>query len=333
MKRSLYFLLLFLVGVLSGCSWKKDRLDVDVSKISIPDVKIYRYDQDLFRIPLTDLKGGLQAIQHKYYFFLAANLDDPANLERMSAYLQNPRNLEFQKAVEKKFTDVSFLVSGLTDLFRHYEYYFPGKKIPRIYTFISGGDYDNQVRLADSVLIIAIDTYLGADFTPFKEDGLPVYKVDRMTPEHIVPDAARELVNTVDTNEMNPMTLLDHFIEAGKRIYLVKCLLPKTSDDLIFDYSPKKYEWMKNNESHVWAAIIENRMLFSGSSDLLRAFFADGPCTTDFGKDSPPRMGEWLGYRIVKDYMQNNPDVSVQDLIGEKDSQKILRKSGYKPEK
>jgi hypothetical protein len=333
MKKNLLLFLSILFVLGSGCSWKKDRLQVDVSSVKIPGVKIHRYDLDLFRIQLTELETGLRSIQANYSFFLGTDLTDQHKLMEMKAYLQNPRNIEFQKAVAGKYKDLSKTEIDLTALFRHYKYYFPGEKIPRIYSYISGGDYENPVQMADSVMLIALDTYLGKDFKPYFADGLPIYKAERMTPEHIVPDAARELVNSMFSPDPALMTLLDRMVEAGKQVYLVQALLPDTPPYLILGYSPQKYEWIKKNESHVWAAIIENRMLFSGNGDLFRVFLGDGPCTPDFTTDSPPRIGEWIGLQIVKNYMQNNPGITISELMKEKDSQRILSLSGYKPEK
>ncbi len=333
MKKDYFTLLILLLVLGTGCNWKKERLNVDVSDIKIPDVKIHRYDLDLFNVPLADLENGLRSIQHQYYFFLGTDLKNSIKLAEMKAYLLNPRNIDFQKAVKIKYKDLSKPEKDFAELFRHYKYYFPDRKIPRVYSYISGGDYENPVQMADSVMIIALDTYLGKTFTPYFADGLPVYKAERMTSEHIVPDAARELVNSIYSPDLSRITLLDRMIETGKQLYLVKALLPATPAYLVLDYSLQKYEWIKKNESHVWAAIIENRMLFSSSGELIRIFLADGPCTQDFTAESPPRIGEWIGLQIVTAYMEKNPDVSIPELMKEKDSQRMLSLSGYKPEK
>jgi hypothetical protein len=62
-------------------------------------------------------------------------------------------------------------------------------------------------------------------------------------------------------------------------------------------------------------------------------FLSDGPYTMEFSKDSPSRLGEWIGLQIIRSYMQKNPDVTLQMMLQETDAQKILTLSGYKPEK
>ncbi len=333
MKFTRFTLLSLTIIVFSGCNWHKNRLDVDVSGVTIPDVRIYRYDRDLFKVSVTDLKAGLERIQHNYYFFLGTDLNNAKKLDEMKAYLENPRNIDFQKASEIRFRDLSRVEKDLTGAFRHWKFYFPEIKIPRIYSYISGGDYNNPVQLADSVLIIALDTYLGKDFKPYFADGLALYKAERMTEDHIVPDCAREIVNAMYPESTAPMTLLGGMVEAGKRHYMVDALIPDVPGYLKMDYTKEQYNWAEKNESHVWAALIENRMLYSSDGQYFRMFLADGPYTMEFSKDSPPRLGEWIGLKIIRSYMQKNPEFTLQMMMQETDAQKILTLSGYKPEK
>lgn len=334
MKNTRFILFVFIIIIaFGGCSWHKNRLDVDVSGIKIPDVRIHRYDRDLFRIPVSDLQAGLKHIQNEYDFFLGADLNDGKKLEEMKAYLENPRNIDFQKACETRYPDLSKVEKDLTETFRHWKFYFPEIKIPRVYSYISGGDYTRPVQLADSVLIIALDTYLGKDFKPYLADGLALYKAERMTEDEIVPDCAREIVNAMYPEQVAPNTLLGGMVEAGKRQYLLDALIPDIPGYLKLDYSKEQFNWVQKNEFHVWAALVDNRLLYSSDGQYFNMFLADGPYTMEFSKESPPRLGEWIGLQIIRSYMQNNPDVTMKMMAEETDAQKILTLSGYKPEK
>lgn len=317
----------------SSCNRHKDRLKIDISEIRIPQATIHRYDQDLFKIPLNDLERGLKSIQSRYPFFLGTNLDDTVKLSAMRDYLMNPRNIDFYKAVQEKFRDLISVENELTDGFCHIKYYFPGIEFPHVYSYISGGDYENPVQLADSVLIIGLDNYLGSDFKPYLSDGVALYKTQRMTPDHIAPDCVRIFVDKLTPPNMSANTFLDQIVDAGKRLYLLDAFIPDVAGNLKINYTPEQFSWILKNESHVWSAIIENRMLYTTDGQTLRLFLADGPFTVAFGKDSPPRLGEWIGWQIVKSYMNNNPEITLQKLLQKNDSQEILSLSGYKPEK
>lgn len=332
MSRMKHLVLLLVILAATSCGTHKNKLRVDVSDINVPDIKMHRYDQDLFRVRLTNLSQDLKSIRNEYPFFLGTNLDDPGNLASMKDYLEDPRNTEFQKDVALKFKDLSSLEKELTDGFRHIRYYFPQIRIPRVYTYISGGDYDNPIRLADSVLLIALDCYLGKDYKPYLTDGVPLYKAARMIPEQIVPDCMRTMAAEVFRQDPANLTLLEQMTEAGKSLYLLQAFIPDLPGDLLMKYSADQYEWAVKNESHVWAAIIDNRMLYSTEGKSLRMFMADGPYTPEFSKESPSRLGEWIGFQIVRSYMNEN-DVSLKKLLEQKDAQQLLQLSGYKPER
>ncbi|MCX6287479.1 MAG: gliding motility lipoprotein GldB, partial [Bacteroidetes bacterium] len=118
-----------------------------------------------------------------------------------------------------------------------------------------------------------------------------------------------------------------------KRLYLQDAILPATPDRLKIGYTQEQYNWIKKNEVQVWGTIIENHMLYSNDGRIIRVFTSDGPFTAEFSKTSPPLLGNWIGWQIVKQYMERNPDISIEQLLKEKDSQKILAGSKYKPEK
>jgi hypothetical protein len=251
----------------------------------------------------------------------------------MRDYLTNPRNIDFYHAVKDKFRDLTQIEKDLAEGFRHIRYYFPAAEIPRVYSYISGGDYENPVQFSDSVLIIALDTYLGQGFKPYLSDGLSLYKTQRMTPDHIVPDCMRACVNQFIPSDISLNTFLDQIIHAGKRLYLLDASIPDIAQSLKISYTTEQYTWAVKNEKHVWSAIIENRMLYSTDMQTQRLFLADGPFTAAFGKESPPRLGEWIGWQIVKSYMNNHPEITLQQLLKKNDAQEILMQSGYKPEK
>jgi uncharacterized protein YjaZ len=319
--------------VLSGCGHGKHRLDANVSGVNLPDVKIHRYDLDLFKVNPDHLQQGLESLKPSYRFFLDTDLGDSAKLMEMKAYLDNPRNLLFHAAVDSQYKQIEGIEKDLTLALKHYQYYFPGIKTPRVYAYISGGDYDYPVQFADTVLLIGLDNYLGRNFKSYVADGLPVYRVSRMTSAHVVPDCMKVLGMITYPEQMPGINLLEQMVDAGKRLWFVDAMMPQTDDRLKIGYSQEQYDWIVKNEAHVWAAIIENKMLYTTDGKLIRSFMADGPFTAEFSKEAPSRLGAWLGWQIVRKYYENQPDVTFQQVMTEKDAQKILSLSGYKPEK
>jgi uncharacterized protein YjaZ len=324
---------LFALMIFSGCNHEKQRVDVDVSGVSLAEVKIHRYDVDLFKVNPAHLEEGLESLKPAYRFFLGTDLSDPSKLAEMKAYLESPRNIAFHAAVESQYKQIPALEQDLTLAFKHYLHYYPGAQIPRIYSYVSGGDYDYPVQFADSVMLIGLDNYLGTGFKPYVSDGLPIYRISRMTSAHVTPDCMKVLDRITYPEQLPGNTLLEQMIDAGKRLLFLDAMIPATEDRFKIGYSKEQYDWIVKHEANVWAAIIENRMLYTTDGKLIRSFMADGPFTAEFSKDAPSRLGEWLGWQIVRKYFDNHPDVRLQEVMTEKDAQKILSLSGYKPEK
>jgi hypothetical protein len=326
------FAILLLVLAVYGCG-RKNPLDVDISGIKCSPVKIRRYDLDLFSLNTDDLGRSVKQFQGRYNVFLGDSLDDPSKLSILREYLIDPRNQDFYKAVKARYTDLSEIENGLTLAFKHFIYYMPSFRVPGVYAYISGGDYEYPVQFADSVMVIGLDNYLGKNYSPYLADGVSRYNLERMDEEHIVTDCARLLANSTFPIPSGGNSLLDIMVEAGKRLYILDAMMPGTPDRLKIGYTQAQYDWIMKNEGHVWAAIIENRMLYSNDGRVVRVFTTDGPFTAEFTKESPPLLGSWIGWQIVRKYMERNTETSLASLIQEKDAQKILSVSKFKPGK
>jgi hypothetical protein len=47
--------------------------------------------------------------------------------------------------------------------------------------------------------------------------------------------------------------------------------------------------------------------------------------------EAPGRTGDWLGWQIIKAYVAQNPNTSMQDVLRLNNSQDILKRARYKP--
>ncbi|MEO6347494.1 MAG: gliding motility lipoprotein GldB, partial [Aquaticitalea sp.] len=68
--------------------------------------------------------------------------------------------------------------------------------------------------------------------------------------------------------------------------------------------------------------------------DLPSRFIADAPFSKfylDLDNQSPGRLGQYIGWQIVRAYMQKN-DVSMMDML-QKDALEIFKVSNFKPKR
>ena len=96
-------------------------------------------------------------------------------------------------------------------------------------------------------------------------------------------------------------------------------------------YTEQNIKWLDNNEENIWNAVIQEEMLYQSDHMKIKNMIDNAPFTQAFGNDSPSKVGIWLGWRIVKSYMKENPEVTIQELMLNKDYIGILNESNYKP--
>ncbi|MFY9582773.1 MAG: hypothetical protein WBI52_07730, partial [Bacteroidales bacterium] len=96
MKKLVMVVILFSMFFAScnSCSKTKEREFLPsierkkLHKLYLPPIKIQRYEQDLFAIPLDSLKNRLTALYPKYsFFYRLEDLENPANLFQIKLYL------------------------------------------------------------------------------------------------------------------------------------------------------------------------------------------------------------------------------------------------------
>jgi hypothetical protein len=108
-------------------------------------------------------------------------------------------------------------------------------------------------------------------------------------------------------------------------------LLPQVQDSIKMGYTTDQMSYCYKNEKNLWGFFAKDNKLYDNDLKLVSEFTSDGPFTRAISKECPPRIAMWLGKQIVKSYMEHNNNVTLEDLMNEKDMQKILLKSKYKP--
>ena len=326
------FLIALLILITACHQNDKPRFVSNIPNVKLSPIKIKRYDKALFELPLTHFKDNLKRIAPAYPLFLNINLNDAFIVSDLQKFAGDPANRSLALDVTTKYSDLSFLETGLADAFKRCASFFNGSHSPQVYTFVSGMDYQFQVRYDGDNMAIGIDLFLGADYTAYKRIQIPLYKIKRMTREMVIPTCMTEVGHYLLSSQKPGNTLLDRMIIEGKILLFLDAVLPDTPDNIKIGYTSDQIKWCKENAGEVWKFYIERQLLYSTNPEETRNFIQDGPFTLSFGKEAPSRIGVWIGWQIVRKYMQENKSVTLEQLFKDTDSQSILEKSGYKPQ-
>lgn len=329
------FITLFSIGLMISCTHNK--LDVDVSGITIPPVKFERLDDDLFSINSSNLKQKEEELQLKYgnfyqqfiYTIINANKADTNYiLQFINDKDMKGAYLEEKKAISNK--DIEQLEEELTVSEKRFHYFFPKRKMPKKHiAYFSGFNYN--VVYPDSTLGISLEMYLGKNSPYYKMLQWPQYQVRTLSKEYMLPNIIRGWLITEFDNSAPVNNLLSHMIFYGKIFYACDALIPDVEDSLKIAYTSQQMDYCNKYEKKLWGFFAQENRLFENNLKTITEFTTEGPFTGAISKDCPPRIAMWLGWQIVRSYMKKNESVSLEDLMKESDAQKILNKSKYRP--
>lgn len=298
------------------------------------DIHIKRYEKDLFSLDTSRLESGLKALSADYPAILISKeaWKDPQMLSQLKAYIADPIIREIYMDVMRVFPDLKELEAELTTAMGYYLNYYPEDSIPVFYSLVPGLNTEMPTIYGyGNDIFIHLDMYLGKDYKYYSQIGMPVFVSQRCEKKYIATECVSKALVYKYLPQKSPISLLDNLIYEGKRLYFTEMMFPDKSEMDVIEYAPEKYDWAAENQGKVWSYIIEKDLLFSKQNDVIRQFVDDTPFTKPFTNSSPGRMGVFIGWKIIQQYMENNPDVSLQDLMKNTDSQQILNKSGYKP--
>jgi gliding motility-associated lipoprotein GldB len=307
---------------LAACN-NKSKVEKAVEEIPV-DLKIIRFDKQFFETKPQDLSK----LKSKYPYLFPANNPDSVWTNKM----QNPQWRELYAEVQAKYANDSELKPQLTALFQHIKYHFPETKIPKIFAVIAEMDINSKGIYADSLAFIPLELYLGKDHKFYKNE-FPDYikqsfETDQIAPDLVSSFSVRKIAYPADKS------LLSLMVYAGKELYLKDILLPETTDEIKINYTKEQLDWCLANESYIWSYFIEKNMLYSNDSKLAGRFIAPAPFTKfylEIDNESPGRVGAWIGWQMVKSYMENN-ETSLKDML-KMDAKTLFENSKYKPKK
>ena len=321
---------------LTAC--KHDKLDIDVSDVKVPEVKFMRFEKDLFAITPQNSNVKKQELEKKYgsFYYMFTNSikgrSNPNDTNSLLEFVGNKDMYDAYKETQKSISDadITELETGLTECLKRIKYHFPNHKLPKHFTTCMSG-FDFNFAYPDSVMGVSLDMYLGRTNMFYKMLQWPNYQVRLLSKEYMLPDMVRGwMLSEFDTND-SINNLLNNMILFGKVYYACDAILPGVADSIKIGYSKNQIAYCKEFEKNLWGYLAAENRLYDNNLKVVIELTNDGPYTAAISKECPPRIAMWVGWQIVKSYMKNNESVTLEQLMREKDAQKILSKSKYRP--
>lgn len=332
--------------ILSGCGSKKTP---DVSDIKV-NLQIQRFDKDFFAIDTNHISASLAPLQQKYPVFLSdfvqhilglSLADDGAKADTaIRIFLRDYKFVEDTAA--KVFADMSGIEKDIKQGLQFTKHYFPEYHAPeKIITFIGPLDaiFETPTGKTGDVitrdaLAVGLQLHLGSNASLYQGQQaqaiFPQYVSRKFTPQSVAVNCIKNIVDDIYPANPSDKTLLDFCIDKGKRLYLLDKLMPNTPDSLKIGYTEKQLKGCYDNEGLIWSFLIQNDLIFNADPPRIQSYVEEGPQTQELGEGSPGQISLFIGWQIVKRYMDKFPETSLSSLLA-LNAKQILQDSKYKP--
>jgi hypothetical protein len=278
---------------------------------------------------------------YKIYFSQVLGLSSEDNDSIFTAFepfKNDSLTREVLKIIEKRFTQDEFLQSDIQKMYQYLLYYFPDKlAVPNIYTFISDFAYQIFIFEDDGKkdgIAVGLDMFLYPDI-PYKKidpdnTNFSDYITRAWNADHISKKIAD--IHVADLiGEAPGHRLIDQMIHNGKALYITKLLLPEKHDSIIHEYTGAQMEFCEENELQMWSFFFDQKLFFETNPTKIAKYIFPSPQSPDMPDDAPGRTANYIGWKIVKAYMERYPETTLEQLINMTDSQQVMDKSKYRP--
>lgn len=340
------FLLLAIFLCVSACECGKGKDIPDVSAIPV-EVKMKRFEQDLFSLDTNNVSPGLTKLEESYPefapIFFGQILGSTDSTIAPEGHQQYVRGFVSHSTVRKLYDtcqvvypDLKWLEKDFRQAFQFFKHYFPTQPLSgEVVTYLSEYTIGGFL-YGENSIGVGLDFYLGENY-PYlsynpSNPNFSQYLTRSFNKDHIVSKSMRMLVQDL-LGPAKGSRMIDHMIHNGKELYILDQLLPLSPDSVKLEFSQPQVDWCYSNESNIWAYFFSEKLLYSTDFNTFRKFVEPSPNSPGMPEEAPGRTANWLGWQIVKSYMEKNPTTSLEQLVALTDAQFIMDKSKYKPKK
>lgn len=341
-------LLSILVAALfASCNTKEGP---DVSGIQM-NIETVRFEKDFFAIDTNNLSQSLDILYRKYPVFFRDFTNNilgipPVNdngeqaMNAIRRFLHDYRPV--YDSVQRVFPDLERQEKQIEEALKYIRYYFPAYQPPsRLITFVGPMDAFFEASTAgygdvitSEGLAVGLQLHLGSNFSMYQSEmGLslyPAYISKRFSPEYIPVNSVKNVIDDLFPDRSAELTLVEQMVEKGKRLYLLDKFMPNTPDTLKIGYTKLQLDGCRKNEGLIWNYFIKNGLVFNNDPSLIKNYIGEAPSTPEFGEGAPGYIGLFVGWEIVKAYMEKQEKVSLADLM-QVPAKTVFEQSRYRP--
>jgi hypothetical protein len=311
----------FFTLLVFACS--RDKLKVDSSQIKVStrfinlDSIITHSNPDQLIKFHSNFQNSIKGIYDYQlgYCLQIGKVVDTAFINSIGQFKADKGIIGIEKSIQSKFDDLEFHKKSILEGLQHLKYHFPEGKIPEHIVFMNSL-FNSNAFSTDKEIGIGLERYLGYENEMIQKlPSEPFYDWIKkaMDETYLERDAICSWILTHYVPEVDGV-LAEHIIYWGKVLYLTEASFPDLEKNIILRYNEKQFKWANENESSFWKYLIDEKLLFKINGLEKANLLNEGPFTIGLPEESPDRLGQFLGWKMVRNYMSKN-DVTLKELI------------------
>ncbi len=271
-------------------------------------------------------RRGLTLLLHGFGF-PDAGRDDTLLAHYTDSLRVSPAFTFFEPDVTAFYPDLDALSADLGHIRSVWDY---GPFPDNFYTAVS--PYTQSIiTYGNSDLIVVLNHYLGRNYKAY--ESFPSWILELKTSDRIAYDVIHAIISTNYPLPERPVSLVNRMVYEGAVITAQMESIDSASICVAIGWTDDQLKWARDNERSVWQFLAANDMIYSDSPTLADRIINPSPSTSFITPDSPGSLGKYIGYMIVRSYLDNHKDVHIADFL--RDSiylrPTVLQESGYRP--
>jgi hypothetical protein len=217
---------------------------------------------------------------------------------------------------KKSFYNLTSEKVKIIDAFKYLKFHFPKVQQPRNIVFFNAMFSYNALATSKDIGV-GLEWYYGSNHEIIKKlniQNLYDYMKNSMDRKFLVRDIVFQWIYA----KIQPPTdanFAEDMVSWGKLLYCIEAALPKEEKSIICRYSPDKFKWAEENEKNIWKYFVEQKLLFKNDELTKLGYFNEAPFTKGLPKEGPDRLGQFIGWEMVKKYMDSHSDITLEKLM------------------
>ena len=322
MKKRQYIFSSVILTLILFCTCSRDPFKVSIEGIKI-DLKFSNLDsvlknssaKDLLELRTKFKSEKSSMLDYTVGYCIGLNMQsDTSYINGLRRFYSNNYIQRLERTIQKKYGDFSSEKKELLVAFRRLYAFFPKEKIPSNIYFINSS-FSASIFCTEKEIAIGVERFLSPKAKVIQElpnEQFYNWIKNGLDKKYLLRDVVS---GWLMTHYCKPTSenFASEMMRWGKILYITEATMPDKKINEILRFTKKQYDWAHKNERPFWRYLVENELLFKTDEKIKSNLLNEGPFSIGLSNESPDRMGQFLAWRIVHQYMENH-DISIAEL-------------------